>query len=220
MSETLLEIPRQNTPEWHRARAGKVTASNFCKLTRDRAGKGWGDQAKTYAFQLVGERLRLDDPDWKPPKPLSVYAIDYGNENEPFARASYIWLTSRNVAEYGFMDHPAVKNVGASLDGVVVDENGTIEIKCPETTKEHVRTMYTKAVPNKYRAQVQGGLWISGRDWCDFISFDNRIADHLTTCIVRSERDETYISELAAKVEEFAEYVDKIESEVRNERAA
>lgn len=213
-------IPRQGTPEWHRARSGKITASRFGDISRNRKGDGWGDGAYTYAYELVGERLLLDNPEWKPPKEPSIYALEWGKDNEPFARSAYIFETTNNVAEFGFIVHPEHKAIGASLDGVVVDQNGSIEIKCPVTTKEHVRTMFTKQVPKQYVPQVQGGLWVSGFEWCDFVSFDNRVHSDLTTCIVRVERDESYIEKLAAKVTAFASFVDEIEGRVRSERQA
>lgn len=209
-------IPRQNTEAWAKARAGKITGSRFGDLTKDKTGKNWGVGAISYAYELVGERLRLDDPDWRPPPELKTAPIEWGNNHEAFARAAYIFQTAYNVAEYGFMQHPKLKDVGASLDGVVVDQNGFIEIKCPFTTREHVRTIHTKKVPKAYWGQVQGNLWVSGRDWCDFISFDPRIAEELTLCIVRVERDEDYIQKLADKVKDFAVFVDYVESEVRN----
>ena len=63
---------------------------------------------------------------------------------------------------------------GGTPDGFV-GENGLIEVKCPLTFKRHLRTVITRTVPDEYMPQVLGQLWLTGREWCDFVSYDPRI---------------------------------------------
>ena len=78
-------------------------------------------------------------------------------------------------------------------------DNGLLEIKCPNTVTQIQR--YLKGeFPTEYKAQVQGQLWVSERDWCDFVSFDPRINTSADYFQVRVYRDEDYIFNLAGQV--------------------
>ena len=220
MSTAIEGIPRQGTPEWHRARAGKITASRFGDLSKNKPGTDWGCTAMSYAYELISERLQLENPEWRPSPELDSAPIRWGNEWEPHARARYQWVKSANIAYYGFVTHSKHPMVGASPDGIWIGEPGLIEIKCPYTGKEHVRTMSTNLIPKQYVAQVQGNLWVTGRQWCDFVSFDPRMPDDHCLYVVRVARDEPYIETLSAKVREFAELVSQLERGVRHAKCA
>ena len=217
MTKPIEGIAEQGSEAWHRARAGKCTASRFREVARNRAGSDWSETARSYCFEIVGERLLLDNPDWVPSPQLKTAAIAHGNDMEPFARAAYQWRTGANIVCYGFVPWSDCGSVGGSPDGVHVDGSGILEIKCPYTTREHVRTLATGAVPKQYVAQVQGLLMVTGRDWCDFVSFDNRLADGQTMAVVRVGRDEGYIGRLSSLLQSFAEYVDETERKVRHD---
>jgi hypothetical protein len=58
-------------------------------------------------------------------------------------------------------------------------------------------------------AQVQGQMWITGRKWCDFVSFDPRLPENANIFITRVQRDEAYIRELEALVKAFLIEVDE-----------
>jgi hypothetical protein len=91
---------------------------------------------------------------------------------------------------------------GASPDGLVGDEGG-IEIKCP---LPHTHVSYLRAgdVPSKYIPQIQGCLWITGREWWDFMSYHPAMED----LIVRVYRDEAYIKKLADAVTSAVEIIE------------
>ena len=93
-----------------------------------------------------------------------------------------------------------------------------LEIKCPTSTT-HVEYLEAKNLPSKYRAQVQGQLWVSGRQWCDFVSFDPRMPGNLQLLIVRVQRDEDYIKTLKTEVTKFMEEVETMEARLRMEAA-
>jgi hypothetical protein len=208
-------VMQQGTDEWLKDRNGKVTGSRFGDVTKAKNGKDWSLAAWSYLDELCSERLiGFSQYDYVSP------AMQWGRAQESLARSAYQWDNPCNVAEVGFVDHRIIKRVGCSPDGVIREYRRTIEIKCPELTKNHLRTIRTKQVPKEYVAQVQGGLWVMEYDSCDFISFDARLEKHLQLCIVRVDRDETYIKKLAERVEEFAALVDRTESEYRNGKAA
>ena len=208
-------IPKQNSDLWLKARSGKVTASRFKDISMSKAGYGFGEAAKSYCFEIVGQRFRLEDPNWVPEPSLKIHAIEHGNTWEPFARASYAWLTGANVVPYGFVEHPRIAGVGGSPDGVIADEPGIIEIKCP-AVKEHVRLMATGTVPKTYIPQVQGNLAITGREWCDFVSHYPFVSEELMTHVVRVYRDDKYIEKLEARLERFGEFIDQTERVIRD----
>ncbi len=200
----------QGTKEWHMARLGKVTASQFAVLLGKARSKSqpFSDGAMTYLYTLVSERLTGIYAD-----EVDTFSTRWGKELEEAARGTYQWQTGNNIATYGFVK--LNENVGGSPDGVIIDQDGIVEIKCPWTSKEHVRTLATGEVPKQYIAQVQGNLWVTGRSFCDFVSFDNRFPAGLWIKVVRVERDDEYIATLAKRVEEFAALVISTEKEVR-----
>lgn len=98
-----------------------------------------------------------------------------GVESEPFARDAYAEHTGTQVTEVGFIiRHEDAYSVGYSPDGLV-GEDGLIEIKSPRA-KGHVATALEGEVPAHYMAQIQCGLWVTGRKWCDFLSFHGGMA--------------------------------------------
>jgi len=167
---------QQLTPEWHELRLGTVTASRFSSVL---AG-GKGKTRKTFMYGLVNEiRNRI------PIETKTTVAMQRGTEIEPLAREAYIASTDLPVIEVGFVE--LTENIGCSPDGLVGTE-GLLEIKCPNTTT-HIETIDTEIIG--YKAQIQGQLWVTGRKWCDFVTFDPR-HDEPFWC-KRIFRDEEYI---------------------------
>jgi hypothetical protein len=133
--------------------------------------------------------------------------MEWGTATEPFARAAYETQRGLMVDEVGFVPHPITEWVGGSPDGLVGDDGG-IEIKCPHNSVVHVETL-TGGMPSEHRAQVQGLLWITGREWWDFISFDPRMPEKMRLYIERVKRDEDYIAKLVDEVTKFLDEVEK-----------
>ena len=100
----------------------------------------------------------------------------------------------------------ALKWVGGSPDGFVGDD-GMVEFKCP-TSGTHIKTLL--GAECEHRAQIQGLLWVTGRQWCDFVSYDPRLPEGLQLYIQRIERDPDYIAELAGNVIQFLSEVDEM----------
>jgi predicted phage-related endonuclease len=158
--------------------------------------------------ELVAERLTGVSPD-----NYQSAAMQWGVENEATAQLEYSLLTGADVEETGLWLHDTLK-AGASPDGLV-NEDGIIEIKCPNSAT-HIDTLQKRAVPSQYWAQVQGQLWITGRLWCDFISYDPRMPVNAQMIIVHVERDDDYIKKLEQEVREFLQGVDDQVEFVRN----
>lgn len=179
----------QRSDKWQSLRAGRITASCFDKVLSS------GTTRNTYMLQILAERLT-----GLPEDSYSNSYMEWGIENEPFAREYYELLNDVQVQEVGFVELD--EWVGVSPDGLIV-EDGTLEIKCPKTTT-HLDYILKNKLPSKYKPQVQGQLWVTDRKWCDFISFDPRVKDRPYFCI-RVERDQKYISELEQACNKFVE---------------
>jgi len=185
----------QRTDDWFAARIGKVTASRVADVVA-KTKSGYSASRDNYMAQLVCERLT-----GKPAESFSNAAMQWGTETEPLARAAYEAKMDVLVDEVGFIDHPSIVNSGASPDGLV-NIDGLIEIKCPNTAT-HIDTLLSQTVPKKYADQIFWQMACTGRDWCDFVSYDPRLPPDLQLFIKRIPRDDKYIQLLEAEVIEF-----------------
>jgi putative phage-type endonuclease len=127
-------------------------------------------------------------------------AMEWGTEQEPFARMAYEAHTGTFVKEEGFVDHPTIEGFGCSPDGIVGE--GLIEIKCPNTAT-HIETVLENKAPSKYIPQMQAQMACTGAKWCDFVSFDPRVPEDLQLFVVRVERDQEYIDSMEVEVKQF-----------------
>lgn len=188
----------QGTQEWLAARVGRPSASQFHKLVTSK-GKP-STSADKYIDLMISERLTGRS------EPIFVTdAMRRGTDLEPEARAYYELVTGNEVEEVGFiLDNSG--EFGCSPDGLVGD--GGLEIKCP-AAHNHVEWARKKVCPSKHFAQVQGCMWITDRKWWDFMSYH----PDMKPFIVRVERDEEFITQLAVQVKAA---VDEIISEVEN----
>ena len=200
----------QRTQDWLMARLGKITASRFSDVLtepRSKADKeagNLGGTATTYLIELITERL-YGTPIDKPTTASMRWGIEY--EAEAKLRA-LPWLREHGyegLTECGFRTHPNYSDVGATPD-FLIGEDGLGEVKCPANPVNHVKTLISGFVPDDYVAQVQGQLWVTGRQWCLFCSFDPRLADIGLEPLVtlRVARDNDFInSELTPKILNF-----------------
>ncbi len=195
----------QGSDEWIQLRLGVATASNFDKIIT--AGGKQSTTLEKYALQLATDKmLTTPEPSYK------NEAMIRGTELEPLARETYQEETF-NIVEQITMFLSDCGNFGYSPDGLVGDD-GLIEIKCPKATT-HFQYIIDNKAPADYWQQLQGGLWLSGRKWIDFVSYH---PDFKTKqlFIIRVERDETYIAKLAELANKVIllrnEYLNKLES--------
>jgi hypothetical protein len=113
------------------------------------------------------------------------------------------------VEQVGFVVHSKINRAGASPDGLIGDD-GLIEIKCPNSST-HIEYIlgYTEA-PSEYQPQMLWQMACTERQWCDFVSFDPRMPEHLQLFVVRFHRDDARIAEMEAEVLKFLAEVDAI----------
>ena len=182
----------QGTPEWHQIRLGKVTASRV-KDVIAKTKTGYGAGRANYMAQLLCERLT-----GQPTQGFNNDAMRHGTETEPLARVAWELKNNIEVEQIAFMDHPYISMAGASPDGLIKD-NGLIEIKCPNTAT-HLDTLLTKKVNSDYITQMQWQMACTGRTYCEFVSFDNRLPEHLQLFTKTIARDEEYIKTLESEV--------------------
>lgn len=186
---------RQGSEEWTEARLGIPTASQYHRIITPKTGK-FSSQADGYAHELLAEELLGH--------PVDEGASDFmarGTALEKSAIDFYEFQNDVNTTRVGFILRDD-KLTGCSPDRLVGDDGG-LEIKCP-SAKVHVGYMLGRDADD-YRCQVQGALWLTGRAWWDWLSYNPELAPVLT----RFERDEAFIGKLAAAVDQFINYLDE-----------
>lgn len=195
----------QGSDDWHELRLGKITASNFNKVLAKGRGNAPSKTRQSYMLEVVAEILTGQKED-----SFTNKYMEWGKQCEPQARAMYEFESGNEVEEVAFIEHSDF--IGVSPDGLIGD-NGLIEIKCPKTTTQIERCLIGD-FPSDYKAQVQGQLWVSEREWCDFVSFDPRINGDSSYFKIRVERDEKYIENLANEaakfINEMLEIIEKV----------
>jgi len=190
----------QQTEEWFSARLGKVTASRVADVIA-KTKTGYSASRDNYMAQLICERLTGQQGE-----SFTNAAMQHGTETEPLARSAYENARNLLVKEVGFINHPRIEMSGASPDGLVA-EDGLVEIKCPNTAT-HIDTLLSGKVPTKYITQMQWQMLCCQRKWCDFVSFDNRLPEHLQLFVQEVEFDPEYCAMLEKEVSQFLAELD------------
>lgn len=198
----------QGSEAWHLMRVGKITASRINDVVA-MIKTGEAATRADYRIELVCERLTN-----KPTEGFTNSHMERGIELEPFARSAYEIATSTFVEQVAFIDHPRLKNTGASPDGLVGND-GLIEIKCP-AVKTHIKTLVDKKAPSKYMNQMQWQMACTKRLWVDFVSYCPELPENMQLFIKRVERDNGIIAELEAKVLEFDEEVEAVIQQLKS----
>jgi putative phage-type endonuclease len=187
----------QGSPEWHAIRLGKVTASRIADVCA-RTKTGYGAGRKNYMAELVAERLTGTRGEG-----FTNAAMQWGTDMEPEARVAYEFYRDATVAQVGFVPHPTIAETGASPDGLV-GEDGLVEIKCPNTAT-HIETLLGGTCADKYFLQMQWQMACTGRQWCDFASYDPRLPESMRLFVDRVKRDDTAIGAIEKDVLSFLE---------------
>lgn len=189
-----MDTIEQGTEAWLQLRLGKITASRITDvIAQVKSGEAAGRE--NYRIELVCERLT-----GKPTEGFTNAHMERGTELEPFARAWYEVEKGEFVKQVPFVDHPTIKNAGASPDGIIGE--GLIEIKCP-MAKTHIKYLLEDRVPAKYMPQMAWQMACTHSKWVDFVSYCPELPQDMQMFIKRYERDDSYIAELEAKVIEF-----------------
>lgn len=193
----------QRTTEWHLKRLGKPTASRFGDIKPGR-GQKWSDKTQTYMRELLVERLTGQ---W-----VEAYgnAVEWGTDHEDDARELYEARYGVQVQRESFAERDGL---GGSPDGLV-DPDGCIEIKCPYNSANHIAYMLDGCAD--HMPQIQANIWFNDRQWCDFISYDPRFPEEMQLYVIRVKRDDNYIADMIARVQDFKADLDEMERSVRS----
>lgn len=183
---------QQRTEEWFAARCGKVTASRM----KDIIAKSDTAAYRNYQAEIISERLS-----GRPAESYSSREMQRGTELEPKARAVYLLETGSDVSETGLIPHPSIANSGASPDGLV-DSDGLLEIKCPNTAT-HIDFLLHRQPKREYILQMQWQMACTGRLWCDFVSYDDRLPEPHAYACIRIMRDPETIGRLEQAATDF-----------------
>lgn len=197
MSEELI----QGSAEWKAARVGMATASRVADIVR-RTKSGYSTTRQNYMAELIVERLTGE------PAPQFVSsAMQWGTEQEPNARAAYEFMRDVEIAQIGYVVHPAIPDSGASPDGLI-GADGMVEFKCP-LSATHIETLLSGTIPTEYITQMTWQMACTGRKWCDWVSFDPRMPEAMKLYVRRIKRDDALIALLEKDVREFLDEMAK-----------
>ena len=192
----------QGTEEWLKVRLGKVTASGVADVLA-KTKTGVSASRGNYLIKLAIQRVTGEIEEG-----FTNDAIQWGKDHESQARVAYEVASGSFVDQIGFVEHPSIKWFGCSPDGLV-NSDGLVEIKCPNSST-HWSYIKADAPPNKYYIQMQAQMACTGRDWCDFVSYDPRMPEKNRLLVVRAFRDEKLIKQMQEEVEKFLNEVEDL----------
>src|SRR5688572_26824465 len=198
---TLIDAP-QRSPAWFAARLGRLTGSRAADMLAT-IKTGEAAARRDLRMQLVCERLTGQPQD-------DVFvnaAMQKGIDCEPLAFAVYESLTGQVVRRSGFLalEHAMM---GCSLDGHVDDFVGILECKCPKSAT-HLKYLRDGGIPKEHLPQITHNLYVTGAEWCDFLSWDDRFPEHLQTFLVRVKREDVDLKDYETKAAAFLMEVER-----------
>ena len=204
MKFTIIDCDQQSDM-WTAARLGRLTGSKAAAMqTKIKSGEAAG--RRNLRVDLALERVtgRPQERDFTTPD------LENGNLREPLARDAYEVRTGNIVDRTGFLSCGPIM-AGCSLDGHVNDFEGIVEIKSPKEAT-HLEYLQTKQIPTAYRWQCLHSLWVTGAQWCDFVSYQPSFPEHLQYLCVRMARSET---EVAAYEKDAMQFLAEVALEVK-----
>lgn len=192
----------QYSEAWWQCRLGIPSSSEFATvLARGRDG-GASVTRKTYLYKLAGEIIT-----GKAAENYSNAHMERGHEMEAAAREAYAIISDEVPEPVGFIRNG---RAGASPDSLI-GTNGLLELK---TKLPHIliEVILRNDLPPEHKAQCQGQLWVSEREWLDFAAY----WPGMPPFVRRVKRDEKYIQSLASAVETFNDELDYIVRVIRH----
>lgn len=184
----------QGTHDWRMARLGKITASKIAAvMAKGKDGKPSLTRA-AYLTELACERLTQT-----PTVTYQSPAMLDGTAREPAARRAYAFQYGVTVEEVGFVPHPTIAESGASPDGLVAGTDGIVQFKCP-APHTHLATIKGAPIDRGYLLQIQWEMEVTGRQWCDFVSFHPDFPIQHQLHVRRVARDNAMIAEITEAV--------------------
>lgn len=194
---TVIEC-EQRSPEWFQARNARLTSSNVAAIFK--SGKKAGEPSVECRDTRV--RMALESITGRPQDDGNGFvskAMQHGIDAERAARLAYEAFTGAILETTGFIAHNTLA-VGASLDAHVDDFVGVVELKCPKSFT-HLEYLRERQIPKDYLHQIRHQIWITGAQWGDFVSYDDRMPEpgQLLILRYRPTTDELRMHEKAVK---------------------
>ena len=205
---TILEYMEQGPLEWKLARIGCITMSHAATLIANGRGGKPSVGRETYLIDVASEIIS-----GMPAEEINVWAMQRGIILEPYARRAYEALTGFKVNQVGLGYLDDKKRIAASPDGLIEGRKQGVEIKCPGA-KEHLRTILSASIPDKYNPQVQGCMWVFGLDSWDYVSFCPEFKAQ-PLFIVPVDRDQEMIDRISASAINGVAEVDAMVAKAR-----
>ncbi len=199
----IIEGLEQRSPEWMTMRNGCVTGSRVADVCAKLKKGGPAACRQNYLIEVAVSRLTGLAPDR-----FVTPAMQWGIDNEQFARAAYEMQADCMVESIGFAIHPRLDFFGASPDGLI-GKDGVLELKCP-TSDTHLGYILGGVLPLYYMPQMLAEMACTERQWCDFVSFDPRMPKNLQLFVRRFQRDDELITALEVEVAAFLLEVDAL----------
>ena len=184
---------------------GKVSGSRFKAMMTSgrRKDQVFGATALTLAKRIAFERLDLILEEDNYISPAMQWGIDH--EEEAIQKLEEIELLEVHSQQV-WQQHPKYENVGVTPDGLVGDTT-VLEVKCPNTDN-HIDNLLFGAQIETYKWQLQGSLWVTGREFCLFVSYDPRVKKSLG--INQVVRDEEMIEQMEERYLLFEDEIKNI----------
>lgn len=212
--------PRWGTEAWRAFRRGLVTASRFGDVLSEpktKAAKEAGElsqTARSYLMELVAATITGQDKVGG-----KSAAMERGIDKEADAIDAYCrerFLFPGDWSE-GVILRMEDTLIAATPDAFIETDRegpGILEVKCPDSMR-HLDTFFSRQVPEQYHEQVLGQLEVSGRQWCDFVSFDDRFPKAMQLVIIRVYPSPQFGAESMPKIAHFADLVQQRVDDVR-----
>lgn len=211
LNDILASQPTQHSLDWFRVRLGRFTGSQVGRLMKSGRGDIFGKDALAYINEVVAERMlnpsvvMMDElfEEYLLQVTASSKALAWGNDQEMNARGMYVSITKRKVTSCGAIQFS--NYFADSPDGLCIEDNGAIEIKCPQnkTHTDYLASVHDaeslKTIKPDYYWQCMAHMTVSGADWCDWMSYCPFSKKPLH--VVRIERDSSAIATLLDRLE-------------------
>jgi predicted phage-related endonuclease len=155
----------QGSDEWHAARCGLLTASEMHLIVTPTMKAASNDKERAHLYELLAQRINQHvEPTYY------GYAMMRGHDDEIEAAKVYSQHYGKTDRSVGFVTNDRWGfTIGYSPDGFVGDD-GLIECKS-KCQKLQVKAILANECPDEHMVQVQTGLMVTERKWCDFVSY-------------------------------------------------
>lgn len=197
----------QGSEAWFLSRLGIATGSMFnCVMTTKQMKRAKSDYIYLLAAEAITQRPQEEI--------FTTKDIDRGNELESCAVAMYELDYDCTVTMAGLCKPSIESMYGVSPDGLI-SEDGGLEIKCPRL-KKHLQYVTENVLPADYVHQVYGSLFTTGRDYWDFMSYNE---DYKPFYIRTTKEDEQYKKWAAAFEPILNEFLTDLKSIIKGDIA-